>query len=529
MKRFFRLLLLAFVLPLWMWVFTGAYLTGFITGVWDATACTGSTATSGADKVSCFQGYVNLANALGGGKVIVGSGYANLKSQLIIKTNVTLECVASGYQYGNFHLLDASLPSYTPVNGTIFAVLWGSGSGAHNDATKAAVQVQSDAKVLNCSWWYPLQDYTASTPTEYGPTILAAGVLNNTNQEVANNTCMICYDFIDFRGGTFSTGCVVNADIHNNSGSPIFYGIAINSVCDWSMIHHNNFNSGAIYPGDPSPTSDLLGWIAAHGTVLYVNHQDTIHFDAIQAWGYNCGLCVDYTTSEYPGDGPVTLSNSNFDATQIGVSYIDASATSGGQSSASSSSGTTLTIGGTVTGTFVPGMMLMGANIPGGIVIESNGTGSGGAGTYILNRSLSLSSQAITAGFGIDLLRIDHSSFGVGNPYGVFNGVGLEVNDHSTMYSVQFIDNEINNYDSNSTAGFVIYGYQTNQSIQSVIITGNVSTGWAQSSPAVALLGQGGGPHTLLFNDNSFPNYSSTIFGNTGVNKNPNQATTNYN
>jgi hypothetical protein len=66
-------------------------------------------------------------------------------------------------------------------------------------------------------------------------------------------------------------------------------------------------------------------------------------------------------------------------------------------STASSISGTTLTVGGTLSGTFAVGLGLTGLGIPLGTYITALGTGSGGAGTYTINNSLTVSSNAINA------------------------------------------------------------------------------------------------------------------------------------
>jgi len=67
--------------------------------------------------------------------------------------------------------------------------------------------------------------------------------------------------------------------------------------------------------------------------------------------------------------------------------------------SATSITGTggVLTIGGTVTGTYAVGDLVTGAGINAGTYITALGTGTGGAGTYYLNQSQTITSQAINA------------------------------------------------------------------------------------------------------------------------------------
>jgi hypothetical protein len=62
--------------------------------------------------------------------------------------------------------------------------------------------------------------------------------------------------------------------------------------------------------------------------------------------------------------------------------------------------GNILTIAGTVTGVFAVGQTLTGTGIPGLVTITSYGTGTGGAGTYLISASLSITAQSITATTG---------------------------------------------------------------------------------------------------------------------------------
>jgi hypothetical protein len=79
---------------------------------------------------------------------------------------------------------------------------------------------------------------------------------------------------------------------------------------------------------------------------------------------------------------------------QIGAGITATSTTASG--TASSITTTVLTVGGTVTGTFSIGMALSGTNVLSGTYITSLGTGTGGAGTYNINRSQTVASTTIT-------------------------------------------------------------------------------------------------------------------------------------
>ena len=64
--------------------------------------------------------------------------------------------------------------------------------------------------------------------------------------------------------------------------------------------------------------------------------------------------------------------------------------------------GGTLTVGGTVTGTFAVGDTISGSGVTAGTYITALGTGTGGAGTYIVSPSQTASSTAITAYSGTE-------------------------------------------------------------------------------------------------------------------------------
>lgn len=71
-----------------------------------------------------------------------------------------------------------------------------------------------------------------------------------------------------------------------------------------------------------------------------------------------------------------------------------------GTSTASTISGNTLTVGGTVTGSFTIGQTITGSGVTGGTTITGYGTGVGGAGTYTVNTSQSVASTAINSSGG---------------------------------------------------------------------------------------------------------------------------------
>ena len=80
--------------------------------------------------------------------------------------------------------------------------------------------------------------------------------------------------------------------------------------------------------------------------------------------------------------------------------------------SASSIAATVLTVGGSVTGTFVIGMTLSGTDVVTGTTIVALGTGTGGAGTYVVSVSHTVASTAITGSTLNNTYSKIHSDYG---------------------------------------------------------------------------------------------------------------------
>lgn len=72
-------------------------------------------------------------------------------------------------------------------------------------------------------------------------------------------------------------------------------------------------------------------------------------------------------------------------------------------STASSISGTTLTVGGTVTGTFAVGQVISGTGVTSRTYITALGTGTGGTGTYTVSASQTVASTAIHSAKGVNV------------------------------------------------------------------------------------------------------------------------------
>jgi hypothetical protein len=104
---------------------------------------------------------------------------------------------------------------------------------------------------------------------------------------------------------------------------------------------------------------------------------------------------------------------------------------SGATGTSSSISGTTLTVGGTVTGTFAVGDRLIGANVEPNTFITALGTGTGGAGTYTVSNSQTAAAAAISAIVGgVNVFRFTDTDASVGQvrqPMGVIEWYGSDI------------------------------------------------------------------------------------------------------
>jgi hypothetical protein len=105
-----------------------------------------------------------------------------------------------------------------------------------------------------------------------------------------------------------------------------------------------------------------------------------------------------------------------------------------GTSTASTISGTTLTVGGTVAGGFRVGDTITGTGVTAGTTITALGTGNGGAGTYTVSVSHSLTSRAINVS----------ASVGITNAYGVFSVIDAATANKniSTAYNIYLASSE---------------------------------------------------------------------------------------
>lgn len=291
---------------------------GSVPEVWNIVGGSGCAGTSVLFSGGGGTGAAGTATVVGGAVTYVamtniGSGYTSVPTVSFSGgCTATAQAVVSGY--------NVTTGTITP-SGTVFAVLWGSGSGHGNTPADAAVQLQRGSRVINTGWFYPSQSSTASTPTEYGSTLLAYDDDGqNVGQQAIDNWCANCYNFIDFRGSLLGFG-IDQAVVKGNNGSPIHYGFAVDFETDWSIFNDNHFNAGFINFFDPAPASHLRGWIANNASAYHLGLNDWPVFLNNSAYAYRICHEMDYTGGALPGGfvdtGPVSFIQENCDATDF--------------------------------------------------------------------------------------------------------------------------------------------------------------------------------------------------------------------
>lgn len=129
-------------------------------------------------------------------------------------------------------------------------------------------------------------------------------------------------------------------------------------------------------------------------------------------------------------------------------------------------SGTTLTVTSVSSGTIAVGMALFGTNISIGTIITALGSGSGGAGTYTINNSQTVSSTSISAAKKVT--PIGSSMNDITIPFGVNTGVNKDqwmwfaVYDQNTTKTKWF--NTVSNY---GTIGSSLFDLPVTQAVSS--------------------------------------------------------------
>lgn len=167
--------------------------------------------------------------------------------------------------------------------------------------------------------------------------------------------------------------------------------------CNVGMFAYANFSNGAVTfaaAGAAATASGTASSIAANTFSV----TGSLSGNQLTVTAVGSGTVVPGATISGTNVATGTQIVSQLSGTAGGIGVYSVSI--GEQNAASTTiSGTygTLTVGGTVTGTFGVGDSLSGTNVVAGTTITALGSGTGGAGTYIVNNNTVVSSTTITA------------------------------------------------------------------------------------------------------------------------------------
>lgn len=277
--------------------------------------------TSLSDNAPAINAAISAAWAAGGDIVMVPAGRWRTLSQIILKRGVTLQGVSTP---GNFF----SDSGFDLLSGSIIDVQWGSGSGASDDMTKAAVLIDGpQTAIYNLTFDYAFQSVDAATPTEYGPSI-GATFNGHVNVDISRNWFNKSYVAIDMRGSRSSTpGGVGFVSMTANKGCPIYRGIRMDYLVDWCDVSCNAFNSGLTSNATPGVFNNLTKWSLAYGWAYEMGSGDWLQIKNCSAWGYVIGAMCVPDTSVYAGTGPYLVDSCNFDGCWYSVYLMSATHT----------------------------------------------------------------------------------------------------------------------------------------------------------------------------------------------------------
>jgi hypothetical protein len=203
-----------------------------------------------------------------------------------------------------------------------------------------------------------LSDAGVTIPAGFMVTLYSAGDFWATNSG-ATQALPGMKAYASYATGLITFAATGNATTASGSASSIAAGTSsVTGSISGNVLYVTAVGSGTLYPG-----TTISGTNVASGTVI-----------VSQLSGTTGGV----------GTYAVSISEQTVASTTISGTYG------------------TLTVGGTVTGTFVNGAVLSGTNVVTGTAITAFLTGSGGAGTYVVNNNTVVSSTAITGATNVE-------------------------------------------------------------------------------------------------------------------------------
>jgi len=183
-----------------------------------------------------------------------------------------------------------------------------------------------------------------------------------------------------------TTSAIGNTAYANNSNGSISFGTAGSPPTSASVTGSIAVNSGS---------TSTIALNSVTGSLSVVSGVPTLTVTAV-----GTGALAPGQTLSGAGVDPATAIVSQSSGTTGGAGVYVVSVAQTVASTTITSSGATLTVGGTVTGTFLVGQTLSGTGVTAGTAITNAISGTGGAGTYAVSIAQTTASTAITASGG---------------------------------------------------------------------------------------------------------------------------------
>jgi hypothetical protein len=363
-------------------------------------------------SASTIQTAINNAVAASPGSVVhLQAGAYSIGTTLTVAANATIQIIGDG---------QATVLTWS-----------GGAAGKVFQLTGPSKVVMRDLQINGNSGAATGVDVTNSDQTGarvFGEGLLLQGSTTaNLFVDALDNTLVELHDYL----GTLSA--VDNIRVTGGSSAAggtwlggqtnIFAGAAYGNATYYNLSANGHLNVRQVF-NDNGGTSTKIASLSGTGGAFSImgmgaflssgsNHSVTLNnFSGTSA-------LVNYNTSQsvVPGDelisgtgtgannlnlGSVGITPTPFTDTTSGSAdtngFLDAQSTASATSTSSTRSGTTLTVGGTVTGTWGVGETLSGSGVNAD-VITARGTGTGGTGTYTTNNAQTIgTAQAIGAG-----------------------------------------------------------------------------------------------------------------------------------
>jgi hypothetical protein len=287
----------------------------------------------------------------------------------------------SGLKYTNGTAESISIPTAPPTNTTNVALLTNfTNSGIYDATAKNVLETVGNAQVSN------------AIPAKFGSTSIK---FNGTSSDFIKVPASRFFNKLYSTTQSFTLEFWIYPTAYGSPGTPICTGITAANT-GWRL---DMTSTSMVWVSNGSNTT------AAANISLNTWTHVAFVWDGVKIYMYKDG-------SLQNAGGSTTTWTNNSDNMNIGKAGIsgyefpftgylqNVRLTNGiarsATGSSSSISGATLTVGGTVTGVFAVGMVLSGTGVTAGTTITALGTGTGGAGTYTVSASQTVSATSIT-------------------------------------------------------------------------------------------------------------------------------------